>query len=150
MFYVLYKLPIKGVGSKFCARTKRIHIILWSLTMPLAFRHGCRVLYSSIWRKVEVEYSIALCRVECQLAQQSSRTPIYFKVPWNLILANISCQHVHISTETSWYVVKIATPPTTNDDYNNEVSYYTSTSMWGCELCGKEKQWLIYFTCHHS
>ena len=37
--------------------------------------------------KLVAEYSIALCRVECQLAQQSSLIPCYFKVLWNLTQA---------------------------------------------------------------
>ena len=42
--------------------------------------------------KFETDYSIALCRPECQLAQQSSLTPISIKVHWCLTLPNTSRQ----------------------------------------------------------
>ena len=48
--------------------------------------------------KFETDYSIVLCRPECQLAQQTSLTPSSIKVHWYLTLPNASCQHVTFCT----------------------------------------------------
>ena len=46
--------------------------------------------------KFEADYSIALCRPECQLAQQGSLTPSYLKVHLYLTLPNASPSMSHL------------------------------------------------------
>ena len=68
-----------------------------------ALRKPCLgLICSSSWnclppmflQKIEENFSIALCRPVCQLAQQASLIPSYFKGVWNLTLASASYQYV--------------------------------------------------------
>ena len=89
-------------------------------------------------KKLEADCSIALCRLECQLTQQSSLTPSNFKEVWNLTLAT-ACS---FCTETSSYVQNSPFVSFMNFDLRVWHHYYVQYSIANSKTLNKGRKLL--------